>query len=88
MTSDAVVALQSVLVPGEHVLWSGRPGVRFRRGEVIVSAIVAVVALLAAYGARQSGGAALVAVFFAAVALWGLVPVSYTHLTLPTTERV
>ena len=73
MTLDAHVAIQSELVPGEHLLWCGRPSIRFRPGEVAGSVVAVVAAFLVAPAARHGGIAALVAVGFATGALWGLV---------------
>ncbi len=91
MTSDAVVAIQSVLVPGEHVLWSGRPGFRFRRGEVIGGAFAAVLALMFALAAPHGAFGVVFAVLLAAAALSGLMLEPWDRATLAycvTDQRV
>src|SRR3954452_11720589 len=77
-----VAAIQAVLVPGEQLLWCGRPGMRYRKGEAFTGAIVAVFALLIVPAARHNGVAALFTAMFAVWALWSLVLVPWDRAKL------
>lgn len=69
MSANADAIIRQALHPGERVLWSGRPGIRFRKHEVIGGAVVGAPVLPLALAAWSHPSAALIAVVFAAPAL-------------------
>jgi hypothetical protein len=78
----AVAALQSVLGPGEQLLWCGRPAIRHRKSEAFSGALVALIALALASVGWHNGGVAFFAGLFAVWALWSLGRLVWDRATL------